>query len=76
MFLFWMSFGVQLWGARRSPGGLVAGVEVRLSKPTSFAHCMVSGIFKYYALVVPIFAYFFNWGVEARAFNFYIKELE
>ena len=67
--LFWLSFGIPLWTKRRCPGGLVAGVEVRLSKPMSFMSSMIFGFFKYYALVIPLFAYFFNWGVEARAYN-------
>lgn len=60
--LFWISFGLQLWAGRRSPGGIAAGVEVRLSKPMSLVYCMVFGILKYYSLIIPFFAYFFNWG--------------
>lgn len=74
--LFWISFGLQLWTQRRSPGGIVAGVEVRLSKPKSFAYYMLFGIFKYYALILPFIAYFFNWGVEACAYNVETGELE
>jgi hypothetical protein len=71
--LLWISFGIQLWAGRRSPGGIVAGVEVRLSKPKSFAYCMAFGIFKYYALILPFLAYCFNWGVEASAYNLETK---
>jgi len=73
---FWISFGFQLWAERRSPGSIVAGVEVRLSKPKSLAYCMVFGIFKYYALILPVIGYFFNWGVEASAFNLETKNPE
>ena len=67
--LVWASLGIPMWGARESPGGVFAGIALVRPDTVPFWRCAVFGVFKYFALAVPLFKVFFNraGGFQARA---------
>ena len=66
---FWASLRIPMWASRESPGGVLAGISLHLQESAPFWRCAVFGVFKYFALALPVFSTFFDpaGGFRARA---------
>ena len=53
--LLWAMLGIPMRTPRQSPGTLLTGIIIYLPEPVPSWRCAVFGVFKYFALAVPVF---------------------